>query len=187
LGAIAGELMQSQTVRLYHDHMLTKDAGTAQRTPWHQDQPYYDVEGLQNVSIWIPVDRVSRESSVEFVAGSHKGPWCMPRSFLDGHAKWFPEGSLIEMPNIEAKRKRFPIVGWELEPGDVVCFHMLTVHASAGSSQRRRAFSVRFLGDDMRHAPRDWETSPEFPELDRELPPGAPMEHPLFPVVWRRD
>jgi hypothetical protein len=45
-------------------------------------------------------------------------------------------------------------------------------------------FSVRFLGDDMRHAPRPWKTSPDFPGLAEELPAGAPMEHPLFPLLW---
>ncbi len=187
LGAIAGALMQSQTARLYHDHMLTKEAETRQRTPWHQDQPYYNVEGRQNVSLWIPVDPVSRDATLEFVAGTHNGPWRMPRSFLDGHAKWFPEGSLAELPDIERRRSKLPIIGWALEPGDIVCFHMLTLHGSAGSSQRRRVFSLRFLGDDMRHAPRPWATSPEFPGLESELPTGAPMAHPLFPVVWRRD
>ena len=33
LAAIAAALMQSRTVRLYHDHMLTKEPGTRQRTP----------------------------------------------------------------------------------------------------------------------------------------------------------
>jgi len=46
---------------------------------------------------------------------------------------------------------------------------------------------VRFLGDDVRHAPRRWKTSPEFPGLASELAPGAPMNHPLFPVLWSRD
>jgi hypothetical protein len=45
--------------------------------------------------------------------------------------------------------------------------------------------SLRFLGDDIVHAPRPWRTSPPFPGLERELPAGAPMDHPLFPVVWR--
>ena len=84
----AGRLMQSTTARLYHDHMLTKEPGTRQPTPWHQDQPYYNVEGRQNASFWIPVDPVSRESSLELVAGSHLGPWLMPRSFMDAQAKW---------------------------------------------------------------------------------------------------
>jgi hypothetical protein len=52
---------------------------------------------------------------------------------------------------------------------------------------RRRAFSVRFLGDDAKHAPRPWKTSPDFPGLADELPAGAPMDHPLFPVLWERD
>jgi hypothetical protein len=46
--------------------------------------------------------------------------------------------------------------------------------------------SVRFLGDDMVHAPRPWATSPPFPGLADELSPGAPMDHPLFPVLWER-
>lgn len=40
------------------------------------------------------------------------------------------------------------------------------------------------MGDDIRHTPRRWKTSPEFPGLADELPPGAPMNHPLFPELW---
>jgi len=187
LGEVGARLMRSQTARLYHDHMLTKEAGTRQRTPWHQDQPYYNIIGRQNCSFWIPADPVSRESTLEFVAGSHRGPWLMPRSFLDAQAKWFPEGSLADLPDIEVDRSRYRILGWGLEPGDAVCFHMLTLHASAGvaSGRRRRVFSVRLLGDDIRHAPRRWTTSPDFPGLGETLPPGAPMEHPLFPLLWQ--
>src|SRR5690606_17129051 len=83
LGQAAGELMKSGSARLYHDHMLTKEASTRQRTPWHQDQPYYNIEGRQNCSFWIPVDPVSRATSLELIAGSHLGPWLMPRSFMD--------------------------------------------------------------------------------------------------------
>jgi ectoine hydroxylase-related dioxygenase (phytanoyl-CoA dioxygenase family) len=186
LAPIAAALMQSRSVRLYHDHMLTKEPGTRQRTPWHQDQPYYNIEGRQNASFWIPVDPVSRAATLELVAGSHLGPWLMPRTFMDAQAKWFPEGALADLPDIDAHRARHRILGWQMEPGDVVCFHMLTLHASAGvdGSRRRRVFSVRFLGDDIVHAPRAWKTSPDFPGLVEALPSGAPMEHPLFPLLW---
>jgi len=40
------------------------------------------------------------------------------------------------------------------------------------------------LGDDIRHAPRAWETSPEFPGLSVELSAGVPMKHKLFPLIW---
>jgi ectoine hydroxylase-related dioxygenase (phytanoyl-CoA dioxygenase family) len=186
-GAVAGLLMGAETVRLYHDHLLVKEPNTRAKTPWHQDQPYYNIDGLQNCSMWAPMDPVSRAATLEFVAGTHKGPWLMPRSFMSSEAKWFPEGTLSDLPDIEADRSAFNILGWELEPGDVVFFHMLTLHAAAGvGSGRRRVLSVRFLGDDITHAPRKWRTSPPFPGLDDELKPGAPMDHPLFPVLWER-
>ncbi len=185
--AIAGMLMESEQVRLYHEHLLVKEPNTQQKTPWHQDQPYYNIEGLQNCSMWAPMDPVSRAATLEFVAGTHTGPWLMPRSFMTNDAKWFPEGSLADLPDIEADRSAFNIIGWELQPGDAVFFHMLTLHAAAGvGNGRRRVLSVRFLGDDIRHAPRQWKTSPAFPGLENELPEGAPMHHPLFPVLWER-
>jgi ectoine hydroxylase-related dioxygenase (phytanoyl-CoA dioxygenase family) len=190
LAPVAARLMGSASARLYHDHMLTKEPGTRQPTPWHQDQPYYNVDGVQNVSFWIPVDPVSRAATLEFAAGTHRGPWLMPRTFMTNEARWFPEGSLAELPDIEATRGRADaphrIIGWALEPGDAVAFHMLTLHASGGvePGRRRRVFSVRFLGDDMRHAPRRWKTSPDFPGLAERLPAGAPLDDPLFPLLW---
>ena len=185
---IAGHLMGAEQVRLYHDHVLVKEPGTRQATPWHQDQPYYNVEGTQNVSMWLPIDPVDRETTLEFVAGTHRGPWYMPRTFLDEQARWFPEGSLAELPDFPADPERWPVVGWSLEPGDAVFFHMLTAHRARGVSRRarRRVMSIRFLGDDMVHAPRRWVTSPPFDGLDDELATGATLDHPLFPVLWER-
>ena len=181
---IAASLMGAGIVRLYHDHVLVKEPGTAQRTPWHQDLPYYNVDGRLNVSMWFPVDPVPIESTLEFVAGSHLGPWFMPRSFLDGQAKWFPDGALAELPPVDDDPDRYRVIRWALEPGDAVFFHMLTLHGAGGvGDHRRRVLSVRFLGDDMVHAPRPWVTSPPFPGLEAELAAGAPLDHPLFPVL----
>ena len=164
LAELAGELMGSTSVRMYHDHVLVKEPGTRQRTPWHQDQPYYDVEGRQNVSFWIPVDPVAKADCLEVIAGTHLGPWLMPRSFLDQRARWFPEGSLDEMPDFDERRDRLEVVSAELNPGDCIAFHMLSVHGAPGVSgpNRRRVFSLRLLGDDMVHAPREWVTSPDM-------------------------
>lgn len=183
---LAAQLMQSQSVRLYHDHLLVKEAGTRQPTPWHQDQPYYNVDGRQNVSFWIPVDPVPLESTLRFVAGSHTGTWYMPRTFRDQQARWFPEGTLAELPPVEAQPQRYKQLAWALQPGDCVAFHMLSLHAShgTGAGLRRRVFSARYLGDDARHAPRHWRTSPPFPGLQERLPAGVPMEDALFPEVW---
>jgi ectoine hydroxylase-related dioxygenase (phytanoyl-CoA dioxygenase family) len=187
--AVAGILMESSTSRLYHDHLLVKEANTKQITPWHQDQPYYNIEGNETCSLWIAVDPVPRYSTLEFISGSHRGEhWLMPRTFMNMEAKWFPEGTLQEIPDINANRTAFPIIGWAVEPGDVIAFHMLTLHGARGTTAdegRRRVYSVRFLGDDVTHAPRKWITSPDFSDIIQEIKAGAPMDHPRFPILWR--
>jgi ectoine hydroxylase-related dioxygenase (phytanoyl-CoA dioxygenase family) len=187
LGEVAAQLTGSRTVRLHHDHLLVKDPGTTIRTPWHQDQPFYDIDGFDTISFWIPLDPVPRESTLEFVAGSHATrTWYMPRGFFDDRPMVFEEGTFEDVPDIEADRAAHRILGWELEPGDAVAFNMLTLHAAGGSRNRRRAFSVRFVGDDVRLAQRPHPTSPSFPELEGVLRAGDALEHELFPQVWPR-
>ena len=185
LAATAAALTGSSEIRLFHDHVLVKEPGTTTRTPWHQDQPYYCIDGRRTASFWIPLDPVPRESTLEFVAGSHAaGTWFMPRTFVEGSPMVFEPGALADVPDIEADRDAHEILGWSLEPGDAVVFHMLTLHAAAGSRTRRRAFSLRLIGDDVTFAPRPHRTSPPFEGLESELEAGAPMDHPLFPVLW---
>lgn len=189
LAPAIAELMGSATVRLHHDHLLVKEPGTTTATPWHQDQPYYDVEGRQVVSAWIPVDPVPRRSTLELVAGSHLGPWLMPRTFMDREARWFAEGELAEVPDVAADLAADPgahrILGWELEAGDVVVFHALALHAAGGSEHRRRILSLRFLGDDAVRIERPWRTSPPLP-IDAVLPMLHPVGDPA-PEVARHD
>ena len=188
LAAVAGALMGSQSVRLFHDHLLVKEAGTRDRSPWHQDQPYYPIDGSQTLSFWIPLDPVARASTLEFVAGSHaEGRWYMPRSFVKKTAMVFDEGAFDEVPDIDSDRAAWPIVGWEMAPGDAVAFNMLTLHGAGGSPTRRRAFSLRLTGDDVTWAPRPHRTSPPFPEAEAALTAGAPLDHPVFPELWRRE
>ena len=183
--AVAAALLATPQVRFYHDHVLVKEGRTRQRTPWHQDQPYYNVDG-RGVSAWIPVDPVPADGCLELVATSHRGPWLMPRTFLRGEARWFPEGTLADLPDIESDRAAFDIRRFELAPGDAIFFDFLTVHGAPGFpyDSRRRILSLRYLSADARHAPRRWRTSPPFEGLTAELPAGAAMDHPLFPVVW---
>ena len=183
--SVAAALMATSQLRFYHDHVLVKEPGTTQRTPWHQDQPYYNVDG-HGVSAWIAVDPVPEGGSLEMVAGSRRGPWLMPRTFLTRQACWFPDGSLAELPDIDADPAAFDIRRYALQPGDAIFFDFLTVHGAPGFPYptRRRVLSLRYLAADARHAPRRWRTSPPFDGLQHELPAGAVMDHPLFPVVW---
>ena len=42
---IVAEATGSKSIQLFHEHIFIKDPGTFQETPWHQDMPYYCVDG----------------------------------------------------------------------------------------------------------------------------------------------
>ena len=50
---------------------------------------------------------------------------------------------------------------------------------------RRRAFSSRWLGDDVTYCERPGETSPPYPDIGLES--GDSLRKDWFPVVWRRE
>ena len=181
LANMAREATQSDQIRLFHEHVLVKEAQTNEETPWHHDQPYYCVDGDKLVSTWVSLDYVPKESAIRFLAGSHNGPMYAPRRFLD-HVPYAFDG-FAELPPIDEEEQSFKIRSWEVQPGDVLIFHMRTLHAAGGSKARRRAFSARWLGDDAVYAQRPGQTSPPFPELENELIVGEPMNHPLFPII----
>ena len=181
---IGAELMASKSVRLFHEHVLVKTPKTGIPTPWHQDLPYYCLDATQTVSIWIPLDDVPRDRSMEFVAGSHLwGKYYRPQRF-DGTALNENDG-LEELPDIDGDRSKFDIVGWGLSLGDALAFDYRTVHgAPPNNSQtaQRRAFSLRLVGDDATFARRAGiTTSPPFEQVT--LKHGEPLDGPEFPVL----
>jgi ectoine hydroxylase-related dioxygenase (phytanoyl-CoA dioxygenase family) len=185
VGELAAALLpDTDVVRLFHDHLLVKEAATSTPTPLHQDQPYYCIDGRQQVSLWIPLDPVPKASSLELVRGSHaSGTWYMPRTFVDKAPMVFDEGALTEVPEHVGDDE---ILSWALEPGDCVAFDMLTLHRAAGSTGLRRVFSVRCIGDDVTYAPRPHRTSPPFTELSGVVAPGDPLTGDRFPVLYDR-
>ena len=88
----------------------------------------------------------------------------------------------MDMPNIESSEHNIMIP--DLKIGDAVLFNFKTVHGAPGNTgmNRRRAFSMRFIGDDVRYADRGGETSPPFNGINLET--GATMRKDWFPIVW---
>lgn len=186
---IAGLFMEASKVNLFHEHVLVKEPSTPEPTPWHHDLPYWAVSGNQVVSLWIPLDEVARETSVEYVAGSHKwGRWFAPKSFSTRQNHVAVDETLDQVPDIDGARDKYELLGWEMAPGDLILFHGLTLHGAPGnrSNRRRRAFAARFTGDDVRYAPKPGFLSPPPEAFPGAPEPGQPMDGEAFPVLWRK-
>ena len=188
-GAIAARMMEAETIAYYHDHLLVKEPGTQEKTPWHHDQPYYPIEGRMVGSIWLPLDPVPRDICVEFIAGSHRWDrWFAPQFFRSGTPDLQTQDPRFEtIPDFDAQRHELDLLSWDLDLGDCIFFHALVVHGAPGNASlqtRRRAYATRWLGEDTRYATRPGQTSP--PLEGHGLEPGDPMTCEMFPQVWSR-
>ena len=184
---IARNLMGSEKVNFFHEHVIVKSPGTKELTPWHHDHPYYCINGMDTCSLWVPLDPVPRETAVEFIAGSHLwGRLFRPKMFVGDD---YPESEDLfeDMPDIDAERQSYRIVAFDLQPGDCVAFHFRTVHGAPGNSSTtswRRAIAFRWTGDDITFCLRNGIMSPPFHEFDEcHLKPGDPLDSDLFPLI----
>jgi len=157
LPLVASKLLCSDEVYLYFDHVIIKEPNTPkERTNWHNDQPYWPVQGEQVMPFWLPLDPVTKQKgALEFVKGSHKWPnnWFQPTGISGENYKNSQNfSSHVQMPDIEANRDSYDIVCCEMEPGDVVAFYALTLHGAGGNQtvESRRAYSVRYCGTDAK-------------------------------------
>lgn len=156
---IADRILGGKGVNLFFDQLFVKEPGSGQqRTPWHQDQPYWPIRGNDIVSVWVTADPVTAETgALRYVRGSHRwDEFYRPYTFgsktvavrgIDG----------AEIPDIDAQPERYEFLTWDLEPGDCLVHQGRAIHGGPGNAsltQRRRAYSIRYAGDDIRWDPR---------------------------------
>ena len=80
---VAADLMGSDSAQLFHDHVLVKEPGTSKATPWHQDSPYYFVEGQQTLSFWCrSILSVQQAFAAWQDRISGRGRYCRPAGCL---------------------------------------------------------------------------------------------------------
>ena len=182
----AAALMRSNSAQVFHDHVLVKEPGTAKPTPWHQDAPYYFVDGDQTVSFWVPVDPVKDATcaaSPDRIAGPS---WCCRCAGCRTRIS-MPTATPISRCLIPTPR---PIATacWNGRCSRAMrsrsTIAPCTARAATSPTERRRAFSLRFVGDDAVYGTRPGRTSPPFPGHD--MTPGQRLREDWFPVVWRQ-
>ena len=182
--AICADLWGVSDVWFMYEQVFLKEGGEARRTPWHQDSSYLAVAGEHLAVAWITFDACSREDSLEFVKGSHRGRLYNGSRFDldDDTAPTHPNSSLPRLPDIEATRKQWDIVAFPVEPGDLVVFHPKLLHGGAPThpGQRRRTLTLRFFGADAVYEPREGGAGPRVKGFHEAMTAGAPFRHESF-------
>ena len=157
LPAYCANLLNARYLNFWEDTTFVKMPGTRQRTAFHQDLGYFQIDGDQCVIVWIPLDPADSQNGVtEYVRGSHRWPETFAsNSFIAQTPLQDSVGP--RLPDIEANRADYDIVSFDVMPGDAVICHVRTVHGAGGniSDRPRRAMSFRYCGDTVRYHARD--------------------------------
>jgi hypothetical protein len=216
---IVGRALRSP-VRFYMDQLFYKPKGHFLPTPWHQDTCYYNLGGEDLVRAWVSPDPVPRNVSLEVVRGSHlwnvtysplagRDPEAdanaramlesargdKPMLGVESYEDWnyfsgVKDKSLPTVPDIEANRDSYDILGWDYEPGDVILFHGHILHGACGdvvSPNPRRAHASLWAGSDVHYLHRIGQVIPDPRALYEHKPKtGQPLSDfpDVFPVVW---
>ena len=195
---ICGQLMRSTTINFFFDSVFVRSTGTQFETPWHQDEPYWSVEGYDACSIWMPLGPVKQKNALSFVPGSHRLKTVFKQyNFGDLNPVRkknvdqvdFSDIAEQEFPDINADPKRFGVVSWDMQAGDCIAFNGRTMHGGSGKLDddcELRVFTTKWVGDDVRIKFRDCGMDPDHSAdmIEKNLKPGDRPGTNLYPRIW---
>ncbi|MGY8962714.1 MAG: phytanoyl-CoA dioxygenase family protein, partial [Rhodospirillales bacterium] len=189
MGQAAAEVIGSKTARFFFEEIFAKPPRSDSKTLWHCDRMGWPVSGRMVPSLWIPLNTVSPENSLEVLAGSQSQdvPYWL---FSPNARKMIKPDDRAPHPD-EAKLRADPdahFLNWEMDPGDMLVLHPWTLHYSSGNTSEdwRIAISARIFGDDIRWAPRPDCLNIAGVSFD-EMVEGNPPAGALFPMLWSED
>ena len=175
---IAADLLGVEKVRLYHDQALFKEPNGG-RTPWHQDQFYWNLDTDKTITMWMPLVDVSEKMGLmSFAYCSHREKMIENIPISNDSEDFYKEF---------IRQKGFSVSNPEpMKAGDATFHAGWTIH-SAGkndSERMREAFTIIYFADGARI------TAPvnEFQKADHErwlkgIEVGALANGGLNPVL----
>ena len=194
----AARLMRSSRVNFFFDAVFVRSPGSQFSTPWHQDEPYWSVEGYDTCTLWMPLVPVKRANALAFVPGSHRVDTVFDQynfgelnadGKVDVDQVDFSRIAETEFPDIEANPEKYGVISWDMEPGDCVAFNSRVMHGGSGKlaeDRDLRVFTSKWLGDDVRIKFRDCGMDPDHSAAMRArgLQPGDRPGTELYPQIW---
>lgn len=189
LPALAGELLGASEIVLVEDQWFSSAASATTASPWHQDDPYYNID-RDFLTIWVALDDAPEAAALRVVPGSHRwGRLFAPVEFSATSATiGIGADDMEPVPDVDGDG-RYVTVGWDVAAGDAIALHSRTLHAAGAKPIEGRPFrrlSTRWVDGDARYEDRGPHVASFWHILDHGLQPGDRLACDVFPVVWAR-
>ncbi len=136
-----GDLLDSECVEIHHSTLHAKAPGSGAPFPMHQDVPFYPHADGRYIDALVHIDNADEQSgNIKFLAGSHKlGK--LEHIIVPDSEPYLPTD----------KYRLEDAVSVPANAGDVVVFHLYTVHGSAVNQSGRWRRLVRIGFRDPRN------------------------------------
>ncbi|WP_420547891.1 phytanoyl-CoA dioxygenase family protein [Curvivirga sp.] len=194
---LARQMMGSEHVNFFFDAVFCREAGVQFRTPWHQDEPYWSVEGFDTCSIWMPLTPVAAKSALSVVPGSHRWEKVYSQAdfgqFNEGNVEDvshsnFDEFGFPPLPDIDGEPDKYKPVSFDMVPGDCLFFNARCIHGGSGQldeGKDLRVFNTKWCGDDVRVSFKPWGMDPDHTEVmtNMGLKDGDRLGTDLYPQI----
>jgi ectoine hydroxylase-related dioxygenase (phytanoyl-CoA dioxygenase family) len=193
IAAIAAQLAQTPTIRLFHDQVIWKPAGAKAneaRVGWHVDAAYWHTCSSRDMlTAWIPLQDCDEEmGALCLIDKSH-------RRTDTGWMRTFTEHDMEALEQAFTREDDPPVkVPLRIERGQVSFHHCMTIHGSEAnrSSRDRLALAVHFQDDTNHYVPHYDESGRRTVHINdlvcRKDANGEPdySDPAACPVLWSR-
>jgi phytanoyl-CoA hydroxylase len=157
----------------HHNCIMTKHPAFSSETGWHQDLRYWSFQRPELVNAWLALgSERAANGGLRVIPGSHRARFADEQF---DHQRFFR----TDWPANEPWLNRQQLV--ELDAGDVLFFHCLTLHAADRNTTNQTKLSVVFTFRPGDNPPIPGTRSAESPELI--LTPGVPLTRPVTATI----
>ena len=178
----SGQSVALQSMSMHIPVMISLTKGFWDHDLFEDEKNIYFIKN--GIEEWVSkIESLHKNNNLKLILKSHLWPKLVKPTKWSNNKSWYPEDeSFMELPSEKEFKENIFVP--DLEFGDAVLFNFKIVHGSDANltTSQRRAFSMRFIGDDVKFLKKNGPTSPPFDGINLES--GNRMRTDWFPEIF---
>jgi hypothetical protein len=180
IAKICSDLLGVDSVRLYHDNLLSKEPGCG-RTPWHYDDHHFPLKTNDVVTAWIAAQAIPEAMGpLAFARGMETWRLVADVPFSKVDTSYDRRiADAFDRADVDVDNCPFAV-------GDVSFHHNLSFHTAGANatSISRCALANTFFADGARVVDAPTMVSGDWRKFLPGVEPGGAAASPLNPICW---